>query len=166
MSTTALVPAHQAADVTWVNTKHGGNFLLSLFAFQLKDLLHMLVCKFAQVMAVPARPSASTLLHHVLRVFFRRAKKEMLGVDASWVIAFVTHIHSCRNISNVMREREGVCADCLSVEPKCAVSSWPKGCPGPLPTVSRLVDVAEESLLCRHARGCHVASQESTMPIL
>lgn len=166
MSTPALVSAHQSTDVTLVNAKHGGNFLLSLFPLQLNDLLYLLFCKFAQVMAVAARPFASPLLHHVLRVLFWRTKKEMLGVDAPGVIAPVTHIHSCRNISNVMRKGKNVCADCLSVGPECAVSSWSKGCPSPLPTVSRLVNVTEESLLCRHARGCHVALQESTMPIL
>jgi hypothetical protein len=160
MNATAFVPAHQATDVAWVDAKHGGNFPLSLFASQLNDLLHLLICKFAQVMAVTARPSAAPLLHHVLRVLFREAKKKMLRVDASRVVAPVTHIHPCRNMGNVMFKGINVCADCLSLEPKCAVPSLAKGCSSPVPAVARLVDVAEEPLLCCHARGCHVTPLE------
>ena len=166
MSTTALMSTQQSANVTSVNSKHDGNFLLSFFSFQLNNLLHLLNCKSAQVMAIAAWPFPSTFLHHVLRVFSRRAKKKMLGVYAARVVASVTHIHSSRDIRNVMFKGKYVRSNCLFVEPECAISSRSKRSSGPFPAFSRLVNVAKESLLCRHVRSCHVDLQKFTMPTL
>lgn len=96
--------------------------------------------KFGQVLSRSARTIVPAFSKTVSDILSGSSCKEMLWVNASWIIAFVADILTIRYLSAKNLIRDSVCSSHLSIEPDGTISSRYRPA-NPIPTSSLWVNI-------------------------
>lgn len=112
------------------------------------DSCYLFLGEFGVSMFRAAQGYCSALFFHVLHIIAVCAKKEVVGVHASPVVAFMQNIQTVRYITVEDNPRGSVCSYCLPFVRKAPIFIIGAFASSPFPTtiVGRLVDLGKESL--------------------
>lgn len=115
---------------------------------------HILFGKLCGTCSLAIRTIATSFAHTISDIITLSSKKKVLGIDASWIVAVMTYMHSLRDKSAMNFPRESVSPHAASL-PSDAENQFAitvRVGSSPCPTVRRFTDKTPKSHYWVHTR--------------